>query len=716
MNTRLKAFAEQILVVLNIFIVFLLLFENKIILPYWLQPVGRMHPLLLHFPIVLLILGIVSDIYRFKKEKTNAAFYTKLSGLLLLSGAILSGITVIMGLFLSREEGYDGEAVAWHKWFGASVFFIASIVYWIRNKNWYSRRLSWSSALLLMPFLLVTGHYGADITHGDNYLLQPITAHLQRPAVSLEEAIVFNDLIQPILEAKCTGCHNPRKLKGELSLMDSLSITKGGKTGKLFVPGNPDISLILERVHLPPEDEKHMPPDGKPQLTAAEIRLLTLWIRNDVPFSQKVITLPEDDSLRMLAATLLKPAEEEKFDFPAADEALVSRLNTNYRTISPLAKESPALSVNIYNRSAYTPAQLQELSEIEQQVVSLNLNKMPVKDEDLKTVAKFKNLRRLDLNFTDITTTGLDALIPLQELKTLTLSGTKLNYDALAKKLASFKALKTISVWNTSLSVKEMDALQKSYSQIKFIEGFVDDGKNPLKLNPPQVKNASMIFANELPVQLMHPVKGTQIRFTTDGSEPDTLHSPVFDGKTTIAGNTVIRARACKDGWYASDPVTFNFFKNTFIPDSVRLLFPLNSVHQAEGAQTFFNTKLGVIGANNPAWANNWAGVRNNDMALVAMFYKPVTVSSVGLHYMLEAATGIFPPATVEVWGGENEDHLQRLLVMKPPMPAKGEPASLKIVEGSFKPHTVSVLKIIAKPCSEKDRKKLLLVDEMFLN
>ena len=146
MNTRLKAFAEQILVVLNIFIVFLLLFENKLILPYWLQPVGRMHPLLLHFPIVLLILGIVSDIYRFKKEKTNAAFYTKLSGLLLLSGAILSGITVIMGLFLSREEGYDGEAVAWHKWFGASVFFIASIIYWIRNKNWYSRRLSWSSA------------------------------------------------------------------------------------------------------------------------------------------------------------------------------------------------------------------------------------------------------------------------------------------------------------------------------------------------------------------------------------------------------------------------------------------------------------------------------------------------------------------------------------------------------------------------------------------
>ncbi|WP_315820395.1 hypothetical protein [Paraflavitalea speifideaquila] len=36
-------------------------------------------------------------------------------------------------------------------------------------------------------------------------------------------------------------------------------------------------------------------------------------------------------------------------------------------------------------------------------MVSLNLDKMPVKDEDLAIIARFKNLRKLNLNFTAIT-------------------------------------------------------------------------------------------------------------------------------------------------------------------------------------------------------------------------------------------------------------------------------------------------------------------------
>jgi len=716
MNTKLKIFSEQMLVVLNIFIVFLLLFENKLILPYWLQPIGRMHPLLLHFPIVLLMLGIISDLYTTKKGNANTSSYAKITGLLLLAGAILSGVTVIMGLFLVREEGYNGGTIAWHKWFGVVLFFIASIMYWIRKKRWYSPAVSRLCAFLIAPVLIVTGHFGAAITHGDNFLLQPVAAHIQKSRVPVDQALVFDHVIQPLLESKCTGCHNPQKLKGELALTDSLAIVKGGKTGKLFIPGNPDISLLLERVHLPVAEEKHMPPEGKPQLTAKEIELLTLWIRDETPFSQKVIALPEDDSLRILATAIFNPDEEEKFDFPAAEDAAIAQLNTNYRTIAPVSKGSPALNVNIYNRNAYSPDQLQELKQIEQQVVSLNLNKMPVKDEDLKIISSFKNLRRLDLNFTDITTEGLNALAPLPHLKTLTLSGTTLSYPALKEKLPSFKALKTIAVWNTSLSAKEMEELQNINRQIKFIEGFADDGKNPLKLNPPQVRNTSMVFANTLNLQLMHPVRGVQIRFTTDSSDPDSLQSAIYDSNTDITKHTTIKARACKEGWYASDISVFHFFRNSFIPDSVRLLYPLNSVHQAEGAHTFFNTKLGVIGANNPAWANNWAGVRNNDLVLVGMFYKPVVLSSVGLHYMLEAATGIYPPAEVEVWGGNNENHLKRLLVMKSPTPVKGEQASLKIVEGSFKPSTVSVVKIIARPYREKDKGKLLLIDEMFLN
>jgi hypothetical protein len=130
-----------------------------------------------------------------------------------------------------------------------------------------------------------------------------------------------------------------------------------------------------------------------------------------------------------------------------------------------------------------------------------------------------------------------------------------------------------------------------------------------------------------------------------------------------------------------------------------------------------------VIGANNPAWANNWGGVRDNDMGIITEFKKPVTVSSVGLHYMVEEDTGIFPPSLVEVWGGVDRNNLKLITKFKAPMPAKGERPSLKLVEGKFKAQTVAYLKIIAKPVTEmpewhrnKGKKALLLVDEMFIN
>ncbi|MCW3118950.1 MAG: Planctomycete cytochrome, partial [Chitinophagaceae bacterium] len=555
MNIKLRLLGEQVLIVFNIFVLFLLLFDNKLVLPYWLQSAGRLHTLLLHFPIVILILAIGMDLFRFSGQKNSTIFFINFSRSLLLTGVLLAGITVILGLFLSREEGYAGDTLQWHKWTGAGIFFMASIIYRLRNKLWYKAPAAWCTAFTMISSLIITGHYGATLTHGENFILQPITSTMQKPPVPLDQAIVFNDVIQPILEKKCTGCHNPHKLKGEMVLTDTLSIMKGGKSGKLFVPGNTAISLLLERVHLPLEEEEHMPPAGKPQLTADEIILLSLWIKAKASFTQKVIALPGGDSLRLLATSVLKPVvdSEALFNFPPADEKTIATLNTDYRTVAHQAKESPALDVSIYNMEAYSIKQLQELDEIKKQVVSLSLNKLPVKDEDLITISRFENLRRLELNFTDITVRGLQALTSLKHLHTLSLSGTKVSYPGLKETLTAFKTLKTIAVWNTELSSVEIAQLQQDYKNITFIEGFKNDGKEPLKLNPPQVKNSTMIFADTIPVQLRHPIRGAEIRYTTDGSEPDSIRSPVFDNHTWIGKNTTIKAKAYKAGWFTSD-------------------------------------------------------------------------------------------------------------------------------------------------------------------
>ncbi|WP_247237357.1 c-type cytochrome domain-containing protein [Telluribacter sp. SYSU D00476] len=724
MNSKVKGGAEQVLMAAGIFILFLLLVEDRLVVPVWLQAVGRMHPLLLHFPITLLLLAMGMEFFRFRSTYATNPFYRTFLDGLLLSGALLSALTVIMGLLLAQEEGYTGQVLTWHKWTGVGVFALAAGLYFCRYASWYKVGAARTGAALTVLVLLLAGHYGATLTHGDGFLVEPLMGQKQEDPVPLEEALVFDHVIQPIFQQKCVSCHNPEKIKGGLLLTDEASIRKGGKTGKLFVSGNPEQSLLLQRIHLPEEEKKHMPPKGKVQLTTEEMALLSWWIKGRADFRKKVVDLPPTDSLRILAAGLFNPGGTTEFyTFAAADEAIIQKLTTNYRSIAPLARESPALSVNIYNKNEYAPEQIEELSELKKQIVFLNLSKMPVKDADLKKISQFENLQKLNLNFTDITGKRLGDLSTLTKLKSLSLAGTQVTYSDLRKPLGAIKSLQTVSVWNTGLADSDVQRLQKEFPNIHFIVGFRDDGENPLRLNPPQVGNRTTVFTESLPMQLKHPIRGVQIRYTTDGTQPDSVHSPVFREGTQLRTSTSVKARAYKEGWLGSEVAQFHFYRSTHKPDSVRLLLPLNRVHQAEGNRTFFNEKLGTFNANSPAWANNWAGVRDNDMVFVAEFKQPVTISSVALRTMVEPENGIFPPATVEVWGGTSESQMKLLGTYRPAVPTKETKPSLSAYGPTFKPQAVTFIRIVARPLNEmpawhnnKGRKALLLVDEVFVN
>jgi uncharacterized membrane protein len=100
----------------NCLLVFILLAEDHIIVPHWLQVGGRMHPLILHFPLVLIFLSVVWEFF-FSARKKDLAFISIGDGLLLLT-AFATMVTAIMGMLLSREPGYDADAIWLHKWGG----------------------------------------------------------------------------------------------------------------------------------------------------------------------------------------------------------------------------------------------------------------------------------------------------------------------------------------------------------------------------------------------------------------------------------------------------------------------------------------------------------------------------------------------------------------------------------------------------------------------
>jgi multisubunit Na+/H+ antiporter MnhB subunit len=195
------------------------------------------------------------EIFRFNTSYAANEFYRVFLSNLLLVGVLSAGITVIMGLFLSKEDGYTGDVLQWHKWSGVSLFYLSCLIYWSRNKDWYKATVARSGAILAVLFLIVAGHYGAVITHGDNFITSPFNSPMKAEPVAIDQALVFDNVIQPIFQQKCVSCHNADKLKGELNLADVNAILKGGKSGKLFKAGNSGESLLFQRIHLPAEEK-----------------------------------------------------------------------------------------------------------------------------------------------------------------------------------------------------------------------------------------------------------------------------------------------------------------------------------------------------------------------------------------------------------------------------------------------------------------------------
>ena len=62
------------------------------------------------------------------------------------------------------------------------------------------------------------------------------------------EQVTEHDVI-PIMYLRCTVCHGLRRQEGGLDLRTRASMVKGGKSGPAIVPGHPEQSLVLKRIH-----------------------------------------------------------------------------------------------------------------------------------------------------------------------------------------------------------------------------------------------------------------------------------------------------------------------------------------------------------------------------------------------------------------------------------------------------------------------------------
>lgn len=455
---------------------------------------GRFHPLVVHLPIGFLLLAVIiaflSQRPKFQKLEVALDF-------ILLLGAISAVLACVLGFMLSQGGDYDPNTLFWHQWLGIGLAVVSVVLYWIRAKALRVGRifaqLSSSYAFLLILVLLAfTGHYGGNLTHGSTYLFQyapdpiRIMAGMEpkavpRPPVTvLDSADIFLDVIHPVIQAKCSSCHNQDKTKGQLLLTTYDGMLHGGEEGPSVVPGDLERSLMYQRVILPSTHDDYMPAEGKTGLTDDELAILEWWITNDAPPAMQLTSMQVETDIspkleRVLGIGASADSRMPNKEVASADSSFINAAVSEGFVIKKIVPESNFLEVRLpFTGQRLSDMELQVLLPIKDQMAWLDFSQGQVKNADLEVIGQLTSLTRLNLANNNLTDEGINHLLGLGELGYLNLYGTAVS-DASLTMLKKLPKLRTLYLWQTKVTDAGVAALKAERPDIKVTlgEGFV---------------------------------------------------------------------------------------------------------------------------------------------------------------------------------------------------------------------------------------------------
>jgi uncharacterized membrane protein len=441
---------------------------------------GHLHPALVHLPIGIILLALS---FEWLSHRGAFEYLAPAVRLTYGFGAIAAILACTTGYLLAEGGGYDSETLERHRWVGIATAVFSSVRFLAERSKAFQglpKGIRILPSLTLLILISVGGHLGGTLTHGSGYLLEGAPAwvrnslgeektapHSVTLVADVQAARVYDDLVSRILQEKCTGCHGEGKQKGGLRLDESARILSGGEHGKVIVSGDPGGSELYRRAMLPLEDDDHMPPKGKPQLTAAETALLEWWIRNGHDFEKKVRDFPQSTSEKTFLASFqtgassksaappsLLPVEEVE----AASASVLQSLGSLGVLIMPLDPSRNYLRVSFQNLERPADSVAALLSGIREQLLVLDLAGTDLSDAGCSPLSELPNLRRLNLTDTRITDAGLTRLATLTELEVLNLNGTYITGNGL-RAIASVKKLRNLYLFRTRVNAAEVAAL-----------------------------------------------------------------------------------------------------------------------------------------------------------------------------------------------------------------------------------------------------------------
>jgi uncharacterized membrane protein len=598
--------------------------------------IGRFHPLLLHLPIGALLYAFAhwSFEYFFSKadKKTDFTF-------VLAIGALSAIASAVSGWILANDGGYDESLLDWHKYLGIGTAVGSVALLWA-YRSVANQKTFGGIFTAFIVLLTLTGHYGGSLTHGEGFLSFPEAEETVKLPDNIEEAHVFSDLVMPIVDRKCVSCHNPQKSKGKLLLNTLAGWQKGGENGAVLMMGSVAESPLIGRTLLPKEDEHHMPPSGKLQLTNDEQNFLAWWIENMKDYDHQLGDLKTNEKVDAYLEAL-QAAHHPQPERPTARE--LADLE-QYGIIASLQSlDDSWVDVRLENAADFKPEHLRKLRGIAPAIQYLDVSNTKLTDEDVAEFSRLENVASINLSNCDISSAAVSELEELPYLSSLNLYGTQVDSTVFAS-LAKMESLRKVYLWETPLAEVGLKKWRASHPELEIIGGvdFAQFG-NP-QLVPPIISAEQDLFTDSLLVELITKAPKATIRYTLDGSQPNE-QSPVYEAPFHVYSTSEVRAILSLDGWTDSDPASSNFIKSRYTIEQLTASVEPHESYTAQGTSTLKDLKKG----GNSFGDGRWLGYLGDDLKLTADLGKAEEVSVVTVGTLTDQNAYIHLPKSIKV-------------------------------------------------------------------
>ncbi|MBL9120051.1 MAG: hypothetical protein JNL80_09075 [Phycisphaerae bacterium] len=416
---------------------------------------GRLHPILVHFPIGLITMAALAEVWRLLRRLHGLSPIT----VPLVIVSALAAVAASGAGWLNAAWEHDGDGgilLDRHRWLGTiiSAVLVALAIFAWRQRH--ARELDSSSLAVRLGTILcaaivgLVGHIGGELVYGEGYLWKGLLAEARRadqrataPAAvtGTPEEIFFLTRVKPIITERCAECHGAEKQKGGLRL-DPIGLAFDGPADAWsIVAGFPEDSELIVRLQLPRDDPDAMPPKGD-GLTDADISLLQQWIRNGA-------VVPPSERTAESAQTSTKAPPQ-----PPAEAVLrsIEQCTLCGAIATPMFSGSNLFSVNASMANPpWSDAQLAVVAEAASAIVALNLARSQVSDSGLASLPPMPALEILRLDDTAIGDAGLAPILSSERLASANLVGTRVSDEGLARLLA-LPSLRQVYVWRTQVT------------------------------------------------------------------------------------------------------------------------------------------------------------------------------------------------------------------------------------------------------------------------